>query len=270
MEESGAGNSSPENQHNQEADRNGYGTSPGGVDSGWITPPPEEWTWDEKPEAGRESGAPAPEPDPGRRNGDSSGEPALLSEQLPAAAGEPSREVPARKKRSIFRWMLRDIVIPLAVAFGVAMAFQATIAKPYQIPTGSMIPTINENDRILADRIVYHFRSIQRGDVIVFNPPASVDSNTPFVKRVIGLPGDTVAVESGQVLVNGNPYVVPTAKPTDYLMAQETVPPGQLFVLGDNRDDSYDSHRWGFVPIDNVIGRADVIYWPLPHLTWLG
>ena len=270
MEESDAGNSSPGDQHNQEADRTGYGASPGGVEGGWITPPPKEWTWGgEEPEADPDNGAPAPGPDPGHWNEESSAEPALLSEQ-PPEAGELPYEVPVRKKRSIFRWVLRDVIIPLVVAFGVAMIFQATIAKPYQIPTGSMIPTINENDRILADRLVYHFESIRRGDVVVFNPPASVDSDTPYVKRVIGLPGDTVAVENGQVLVNGKPFVVPTAKPTDYMMSEETVPSGQLFVLGDNRDDSYDSHRWGFVPVDNVIGRADVIYWPLPHLTWLG
>ncbi len=216
--------------------------------SGWITPPPDNWSWD--------TDRPAPE---------SSLEAAPAD--LPAELGEVA---PPGKKRRLARWLLRDLVIPLAVAFGVAMAFQATVAKPYQIPTGSMIPTIQENDRILADRLIYHFRAIHRGDVIVFNPPADLHQDTPFVKRVIGLPGDTVEIKHGEVLVNGKPFVVPNARKTDYTMPAETVPGGQLFVLGDNRDESYDSHRWGFAPISNVIGRAEIVYWPLSHLQFLG
>ncbi len=216
--------------------------------SGWITPPPDNWGWEEE----RPAREPGFEPAGGA---------------LPA---DEETEAPPRKRRGIARWLLRDLVVPLAVAFGVAMIFQATVAKPYQIPTGSMEPTIKENDRILADRLVYHFRSIHRGDVIVFNPPADLHQDTPFVKRVIGIPGDTVEIEHGEVLVNGQPFVVPSARKTDYRMAKETVPAGQLFVLGDNRDESYDSHRWGFVPIDNVIGRAEIVYWPLNHLQFLG
>lgn len=173
--------------------------------------------------------------------------------------------------RSLFSRVVRDVAIPLAVAFGIAMFAQATLAKPYQIPTGSMLPTIQLNDRILANRIIYHFFSIGRGDVVVFDPPNQMQSGgVPFVKRVIGLPGDTVEIRKGQVLINGEPFVVETASVPTYTKPKETVPEGMLFVLGDNRNESSDSHIWGYVPMDNIIGRAELIYWPPQHMQLLG
>ncbi len=257
MPDTNGGNLFPEN------DREETGkTNPGEPGGGWITPPPGELGWSHRP--ARESDSVYQDyEDYNYFNPDA-------LEQAPEAVA------PKKKKRGVLRIIFLDIVAPLVIAFGVAMIFQATVAKPYQIPSGSMIPTIQDNDRILADRVVYHFESIHRGDVIVFNPPASLGSDTPFVKRVIGLPGDTVEVKNDQVLIDkhdgkgAQPFVVPNARPTTYTMTPETVPPGQLFVLGDNRDESYDSHRWGFVPMNNVIGRAELIYWPLNHLSLLG
>lgn len=245
------GNLFPEDHEENKSDRQGPSPEQSG---GWVTPPPADWGWNELPAQ----------------------ESVYQNTEGYFAPGQPESQEPKPKKRGFFRKVFRDAVIPLAVAFAVAMIFQATVAKPYQIPSGSMKPTINEFDRILADRVVYHFKSIQRGDVVVFNPPLELGSDTPFVKRVIGLPGDAVEIRGGQVLIDkqdGNgpqPFVVSAAMPTSYTMAPETVPDGQLFVLGDNRNESYDSHRWGYVPIDNVIGRAEVIYWPLDHLQFLG
>jgi signal peptidase I len=179
------------------------------------------------------------------------------------------RERP-RKKRRFFRFILTNAIIPLTLAFAIAMFLQATIAKPYQIPSGSMLPTIQLDDRILANRLIYHFQDIKRGDVIVFQPPAGLDNSIPYVKRVIGLPGDTVEIKAGKVMVNGEELVFPQATNPNYARKSETVPEGQLFVLGDNRNESSDSHVWGYVPKENVIGRADVIYWPPPHIQWLG
>ena len=175
-----------------------------------------------------------------------------------------------KKKRRIFRFALTNAVIPLTLAFAIAMFLQATIAKPYQIPSGSMLPTIQLNDRILANRIIYHFHGINRGDVVVFQPPDGLDNSIPYVKRVIGLPGDTIEIRGGRVLVNGEEMIIPQAANPNYTRAKDTVPDGQLFVLGDNRNESSDSHIWGYVPEENVIGRADVIYWPPPHVQWLG
>jgi signal peptidase I len=133
-----------------------------------------------------------------------------------------------------------------------------------------MLPTIQLQDRILANRLIYRLHSVERGDVIVFMPPEAIDPETPYVKRVIGLPGDTVEVKQGKTFVNGEEYLVPTASIPTYSRPKETVPEGMLFVLGDNRNESSDSHIWGYVPQDNVIGRADIVYWPPKNLHLLG
>jgi len=174
------------------------------------------------------------------------------------------------------RRLVKDVLLPVAVAIALAFVIQASVAKPYEIPTLSMYPTIKANDRIIANRLIYKLRSIHRGDVIVFEPTASAksvctDSTTdvPFVKRVIGLPGDRVEVRSDhQTYVNGKPFVVKEALEPDYAKVWPVVPPGKLLVLGDNRAASCDSHQWPdpFVPEDNVIGQAEVTYWPLTHI----
>ncbi|HMM49278.1 MAG TPA: signal peptidase I [Miltoncostaeaceae bacterium] len=183
------------------------------------------------------------------------------------------------------RRLIRDVVLPVAVAIALAFVIQAAVAKPYEIPTPSMVPTIKANDRIIANRVIYRFRDVAHGDIIVFQPTEAarascgepVDSRIPFVKRVIGLPGDTVeVVRDGPTLVNGTPLVVDNAGPNpvqDGGRDRRTfrVPAGTLFVLGDNRPNSCDSHQWSdpFVPLGNVIGQAEVIYWPLTHATFL-
>ncbi|MHB0867344.1 MAG: signal peptidase I [Thermoleophilia bacterium] len=211
---------------------------------GWVSGPPDAWDW-------------TADPNP----------------RLPLLAPEPAEPVAATKKRRGFwslRGFIRDLVLPLVVAFGIAMFAQATVAKPYQIPTGSMLPTIQLDDRILTNRLVYRFFPVERGDVVVFMPPTVAEPETPYVKRVVGLSGDTVEIKNSQVLVNGEPYVVPGAVIPTYTMVKETVPDNQIFVLGDNRNLSADSHIWGFVPMNNIIGKAQIIYWPLDHLQWLG
>ncbi len=283
MVENSPENPSPE----EETDRGNDSSQPQAGGGGWVTPPPTVWGWGSKEPAGGQPG----DVSSGRRAADerpqTESRPAwdhprahhrpftdgrtILShpgeyQALPAAGTAGSGEQALPRKRSLGRRLVRDVFIPLVMAVLLALVFQATVAKPYQIPSGSMLPTIQISDRILADRLVYHFYSVQRGDVIVFNPPAGVDSDTPFVKRVIGLPGDTVEVRGGKVLVNGQEFDVAGATTPTYVMPAEKVPDGQLFVLGDNRNESYDSHRWGFVSKDNVIGRADLIYWPPDHI----
>jgi signal peptidase I len=90
------------------------------------------------------------------------------------------------------RFVLRELVLPLGLAVVLALTIQATVAKPYEVPTASMDPTIHPQDRVLSNRFIYHLRDIRRGDIIVFDPPAFLHSDVPFVKRVVGLPGDTV------------------------------------------------------------------------------
>lgn len=179
---------------------------------------------------------------------------------------------------------MRDVLLPVGVALALAFTIQAALAKPYKIPTASMDPTIHPGERIIANRMIYRVRDIERGDIVVFDPPpaarrtcpAGLTGDTPLVKRVIGLPGDQIAVRGGLTYVNGEVYEVPGARTPQYLFPSEgegasvTVPPGRIFVLGDNRPDSCDSSQWRdaagrpapWVPIRNVIGQAEILYWP--------
>lgn len=190
----------------------------------------------------------------------------------------------------ILRRFMKDVVLPVAVAIALAFLIQAAVAKPYEIPTPSMEPTILAGDRVIANRLIYEFRDIERGDIIVFHPtiaarttcsgPEGAADETPFVKRVIGLPGDRIEVESGkrEVMVNGTAFDV-SAAGTNPLQgpsgsqprATFEVPENRIFVLGDNRANSCDSHQWSdpYVPLDAVIGQAEVTYWPIKHVTFL-
>ncbi len=177
------------------------------------------------------------------------------------------------------RRLFKDAILPVAVAVALAFVIQAAVAKPYEIPTGSMVPTIQNDDRIIANRVIYRIRDIERGDIIVFNPTESArrscgetQGNIPFVKRVIGLGGDRVEVRDKKTFVNGEEFVVERAVEPNYEMSWSQVPEGQLLVLGDNRAGSCDSHQWSpdpFVPEDEVIGQAEVTYWPPNSLKFL-
>ena len=178
------------------------------------------------------------------------------------------------------RRLVKDVILPVAVAVALAFVIQASVAKPYEIPTESMKPTILANDRIIANRVIYRVRDVQRGDIIVFEPTPSAtrtcdgqnQGDIPFVKRVIGLGGDLVEVRGGQTFVNGEEFIVKGAIAPNYEKRWERVPEDHLLVLGDNRSGSCDSHQWGpdpFVPRENVIGQAEVTYWPLGSLTFL-
>jgi signal peptidase I len=127
-----------------------------------------------------------------------------------------------------------------------------------------MMPTLQNHQYILVDKVTYFFGSPHRGDVIVFEYPK--DTSEDFVKRIVGVPGDTVQVATnGQVSVNGvainEPYVNDLGNP--YGATTVTLNPNQYFVLGDNRGDSSDSRAWGPVPRNDIIGRAELVYWPL-------
>jgi signal peptidase I len=188
------------------------------------------------------------------------------------------------------RRLVKDVLLPVAVAVALAFVIQASVAKPYEIPTPSMTPTIEPGDRIIANRLVYRFRDIERGDIIVFDPPPAAiqecgeagGGDIPFVKRVIGLPGDRVEVspEDGSTIVNGAPLAFDGPVLDSYGgdgRKFPVVPEGRLIVLGDNRASSCDSHQWRydngepdpFLPEDNVIGQAEITYWPLSHAGFL-
>lgn len=165
---------------------------------------------------------------------------------------------------------LVELLKTLVSAGILAIGIRACVAEARFIPSESMLPTLEIDDRLIIEKISYRFRKPQRGDVVVFSPTDALKAKNykdAFIKRVIGIPGDVVKVENGNVFVNNQKltekYIV---EPPDYQYPAVTVPEGQYFVLGDNRNNSLDSHYWGFVPLENLIGRAAVRFWPPDRL----
>lgn len=151
-----------------------------------------------------------------------------------------------------------------AVLVIVLYAIIAATTQRIKIESESMVPTLRPNDYVVVNRLAYLFGKPQRGDIIVLKNPIN-PKDIPYIKRVIGLPGDVIHIEANRVYVNGviinEPYlVVPTHGGGDW-----TVPSDSLFVMGDNRNNSSDSRAWGRVPLENVLGKAEVIYWPPNH-----
>jgi signal peptidase I len=151
---------------------------------------------------------------------------------------------------------LITIIAAVAIFFLLRLTVQG-----YAVQYSSMFPTIEEGEWIMVNKAAYFFSDPQRGDIIVFHPP--VPAPYPFIKRVIGLPGDVVEIKNGTVFVNGIPleeeYI---SAPPNYQMAPTEIPANEYFVLGDNRNNSNDSHTGWTVPRDKVIGKAWFTYWP--------
>ncbi len=163
-----------------------------------------------------------------------------------------------------------ELVKTLAMAGILAFGIRTFVAEARYIPSSSMEPTLQINDRLIIEKISYHFQDPQRGDVVVFNPTDELKRNNyndAFIKRVIGIPGDRVEVNNGRVYINGQPiqedYI---AEPPNYQFASDVIPPNHYLVLGDNRNNSYDSHYWGFVPREKLIGRAFIRFWPVNRM----
>lgn len=155
----------------------------------------------------------------------------------------------------------------LGLSVILALGIRTFVAEARYIPSGSMEPTLEINDRLVVEKISYHFNPPERGDIVVFWPPEGLfpegQRRDAFIKRVVGLPGDTVEVKDGAVFVNSEPLQEEYIKaPPEYRWGPETVPDDSYVVLGDNRNSSYDSHSWGFVPEENIIGKAVVRFWP--------
>lgn len=171
-------------------------------------------------------------------------------------------EQPQGKSGSLKRFLielLQTVLISAVLYLGID-----AISARIQVLSISMQPTLFEKDFVLVNKLVYKIGVPERGDIVVFRYPPNPET-TPYIKRVIGLPGDTIRVTNGEVFANGHPLTEPYIKaPPDY-NGEWVVPTGNLFVLGDNRNNSSDSHHWGMVPLENVIGKAEFIYWPMQH-----
>jgi len=164
---------------------------------------------------------------------------------------------------------LKEMLSIIVVAFVVSMILRTFILEARVIPSGSMLPTIQIQDRVLVSKFAYWFKEPQRGDIIVFQPP--IESDEDYIKRVMGLPGDKLEVRDMHLYINDvlleEPYI---QEPMQYAFGPVTVPEGCLFVMGDNRNSSYDSHLWGeWLSMDAVKGKAFMTYWPLNHIKML-
>jgi len=190
-----------------------------------------------------------------------------------------------------------ELVGTVAVAVGLALLIQAFIVKPYRIPSPSMVPTLAVGQRVLTNRLINH-PSV--GDIVVFHPPRGADPSSPvcgngnegdghdqpcgvptpqmssqtFIKRVVGGPGDSIQIVGGHVIRNGvrekDPYIDPCGGgPTCTFSKPIVVPPGDYFMMGDNRGESDDSRFWGPVPDSWVIGVAFFTYWPPDRIGFL-
>jgi signal peptidase I len=163
-------------------------------------------------------------------------------------------------------WMeaLKTIGLSLFLALGI----RQFVAEARYIPSESMVPTLEVNDRLIIEKISYLVHPPQREDIIVFWPNDRLRQQQPklkdaFIKRLIGLPGEKVEVRAGKVYINDQPLQEQYIEaPPDYEWGPEIVPKDSYLVLGDNRNNSYDSHFWGYVPRQNIIGRAAFRFWP--------
>jgi signal peptidase I len=167
---------------------------------------------------------------------------------------------PATKKGGGALEYLVILLVSFALVFGFVRPF---VMEAFWIPSGSMIPTLEIGDRVLVNKFIYRFTDPRRGDIIVFE---SVDnSNEDLIKRVVGLPGDKIAVRGGKLFVNGEPQKEPYTNkklPDRSFYAQTTVPKNHVFVMGDNRGNSADSRVFGPLPEKNIEGEAFLRFWP--------
>jgi signal peptidase I len=208
------------------------------------------------------SGPPGePSPDPAVE-----GPPSLRPAHTPAALQRSKRSQPRSSTRNIVEW-----VAIIAAALLVAVLIKTFLFQAFYIPSGSMEPTLRPGDRVLVNKLSYDLHAIHRGDIVVFKRPPS-EANDPtikdLIKRVIGLPGETISGSGGQVSINGKvlkeSYLPRGTSTADF--PPTPVPKDQYFVMGDNRGNSKDSRYIGSIPGNLIVGRAFVRVWPLSKL----
>jgi signal peptidase I len=247
------------------------------------------------PGAPERAGEPAPD-------GETTGWPTTPAEIPPAGAApgtqpreEPAAPHPRHHSRNPVDRLTRGLPDPVRVivdwavtivaAVAIVLLVKAYVVNPYKIPSSSMEPTLHcarpkvgcearFDDRVLANRFIFHLRSPHRGEIVVFDTPAAArvacGEGGTFVKRVIGLPGETVEVRlnargKGIVYIDGKPLKEPYLQPDrlpDKAYGPQKVPEGNYFMMGDNRSQSCDSREWGAVPRDHLIGKVFATYWP--------
>ncbi len=194
--------------------------------------------------------------------------------------GSPAPEAAAEGKSS--RWII-ELAGVVVVAVVVAFLLRTFVVATYSIPSGSMEPTLQVGDRIVVDKLSYHLHGVDQGNIIVFSTPAKEDCAGPpvadLVKRVIGLPGQTISLSGGDVFIDGRqlaePWLPASQRGRTYpgpspeafaLHHPFRIPNGDVYVMGDNRTLSCDSRYWGPIPESTIVGKVDLRIWPLSRL----
>jgi signal peptidase I len=197
--------------------------------------------------------------------------------------GEPAPDAPGRGRG--YRMVVEWAVILMAVLLCTVL-LRTYVVQSFYIPSGSMLPTLQVGDRIIVDKLSYHLHDVHRGDIVVFARPKLEDQQyADLVKRVIGLPGETISSKGGDIYINGkkldepwlpsgpDSYSGPLAgddpHPQFNLPGPIHIPEGEYYVMGDNRTDSEDSRFFGPIPRSLIVGRAVAVIWPLGHIKGL-
>jgi signal peptidase I len=169
--------------------------------------------------------------------------------------------LPAQEKTDWKRFLI-DLFETVGLAVVLFLIIN-TVSARVRVDGFSMLPTLHDGEFVLVNKLAYQWGTPTRGDIIVFRSITTNDLD--LIKRIMGLPGDKINIHNGQVIVNGQTLAEPYINAVPNYSGEWQVPEGFLFVLGDNRNDSSDSHAWGFLPEKNVIGKATLIYWPPPE-----
>lgn len=173
-----------------------------------------------------------------------------------AEESKPQRNRPFR----IFLEVLQTLILAVVLYFLIDL-----MVARVRVENISMLPTLEPGEFVLVNKISYQWGDVDRGDIVVFHYSEQED----YIKRVIGVPGDVVEISSGEVRVNDSLLEEPYISAAPQYSGSWEVPDGSLFVLGDNRNQSSDSHRWGFIDDESVVGEAMVVYWPLDEMKFL-
>ena len=193
------------------------------------------------------------------------------------------RERP-RKSSSVGRWLIEWAIILLLVV-GFTFLLRAFVIQTFSIPSGSMLPTLHVGDRIIVNKLSYDFHDVHRGDIVVFKrPPLESQNYSDLVKRVVGMPGETISSVNGKIYINGKVLSVPwlppgpqsytgplasDAHPQFNMPGPVKIPAGEYYVMGDNRTDSEDSRFFGPIPKSLIVGRAVAVVWPVSRIKGL-
>lgn len=157
---------------------------------------------------------------------------------------------------------LRELLETLVIAVALALLIRGFVVESFLVHGSSMEPTLHHGDRLLVNKIAYRIGSPQRGDIVVFHAPFG--ESRDYIKRVIAGPGDRIRIQNGIPYVNGEPLEEPyVARQDESSMPEMVIPPGSVFVMGDNRRNSQDSRAFGYIGIEEIVGKALVVYWPL-------